>query len=153
VRGVALEGGSSATGSSKALKAFGKDSEEEPEEVQMHTDALALVAITKETLSGASRIVKVKEAGGEIDDCSRNNSERLLLDSRMLETSSMLDKADDSKIPCVGHNVWYYVLFQDLSNVLLLSVSSGMILSVSIFKLTCLQLGKAQTSLVCYLFH
>lgn len=149
--GVALEGGSSATGSSKALKAFGKDSEEEPEEVQMHTDALALVAITKETLSGASRVVK--EAGGEIDDCSRNNSGRQLLDSRMLETSSMLDKADDSKISCVGHNVWFYVLFQDLSNVLLLSVSSGMIVSVSIYKLTRLRLGKAQTSLVCYLFH
>lgn len=88
MRGVVREGGFSATGSSKALKAFGKDSEEEPEEVQMHTDALALVAITKETLNGASGIVE--EAGGEIDDCSRNNSGRQLLDSRMLETSGML---------------------------------------------------------------
>jgi hypothetical protein len=133
------------------LKAFGKYYEEKREEVQMHIDALALVAITKETLSGASRIVK--EAGGEIDDCSRNNNERQLLDPRMLEIKSMLDKACDSKIPCVGHNVWYYVLFQDLNNVLLLSVSSGMIVFVTIFKLTRLQLGKAQTSLVYYLFH
>lgn len=102
MRGRPPEGGFSATGSNKALKAFGRDSEEEPKEGQMGTDAFALVAITQEALSWAPRVGK--EAGGEIDDCSRNNSGQQLLDSRML------DKADDCKTPVLDTTFGFSLL-------------------------------------------